>query len=215
MPIPTTAAPLTRARASEVVLESLRGWIVSGVLAPGETLRDSELAAAFGISRTPVREALLRLEREGLVESSPGRWTRVTPVDPTALTRLMPLWVELAALGARLAAGSPESAAQAGALERAHAAWLAAPDPRAAAAADIAFHLQVLDTAANDYLTSAVRPVAAALARIAACADGQPLGGRCTPEGHAAILAALRAGDGRAAADATRAGLQHDTTPPA
>lgn len=52
--------------------------ILDGRLAPGERLRDHELAEWLGVSRTPVREALQRLERTGLVEVSPHRYTRVS-----------------------------------------------------------------------------------------------------------------------------------------
>ncbi|GAA1977441.1 GntR family transcriptional regulator [Microbacterium pumilum] len=63
------------------VFELLGEAILSGKLAPGERLRDHELAERFGVSRTPVREALQRLERSGLVEVSPNRYTRVTIPD--------------------------------------------------------------------------------------------------------------------------------------
>lgn len=59
----------------------LRNWIVEGVLEPGSTLRDKELAVQLGVSRTPVREALLRLEREGLVVTKPNSSTQVSPID--------------------------------------------------------------------------------------------------------------------------------------
>lgn len=52
--------------------------ILDGRLRPGERLRDQELAERLGVSRTPVREALQRLERAGLVEVSPNRYTRVS-----------------------------------------------------------------------------------------------------------------------------------------
>ncbi len=59
--------------------------ILDGRLRPGERLRDTELAGRFGVSRTPVREALQRLERNGLVEVAAGRWTRVSAPDSKAL----------------------------------------------------------------------------------------------------------------------------------
>jgi DNA-binding GntR family transcriptional regulator len=59
---------------------ALRDAIVTGELAPGEVIRDGELADRVGLSRTPVREALARLADEGLVESKPHAWTRVTPL---------------------------------------------------------------------------------------------------------------------------------------
>ncbi|MFF2110130.1 GntR family transcriptional regulator [Rhodococcus koreensis] len=68
------APPPTRAAA---VLDQLRAEIVGGVLAPGEILKDAELATRLGVSITPVREAIAELAREGLVEVSPNRWRRV------------------------------------------------------------------------------------------------------------------------------------------
>lgn len=59
--------------------------ILDGRLAPGEHLRDHELARWLGVSRTPVREALQRLERTGLVEVAPNRYTRVSVPDPAIL----------------------------------------------------------------------------------------------------------------------------------
>ena len=54
-------------------------------LAPGERLRDVELAERLGVSRTPVREALQRLERIGMVQVSANRWTRVSRPDAKVL----------------------------------------------------------------------------------------------------------------------------------
>ncbi len=59
--------------------------ILDGRLAPGERLRDVELAVRLGVSRTPVREALQRLERCGLVEVAANRWTRVSTPDESLL----------------------------------------------------------------------------------------------------------------------------------
>ncbi|RRN72934.1 GntR family transcriptional regulator [Peribacillus simplex] len=58
----------------------LRDWIVQGTLTPGQQLRDKELAEQLGVSRTPIREALLRLEDEGFVETKPSRSTIVSPI---------------------------------------------------------------------------------------------------------------------------------------
>jgi len=59
--------------------------ILEGRLLPGEHLRDHELAKSLGVSRTPVREALQRLERTGLVEVAPNRYTRVSIPDAQLL----------------------------------------------------------------------------------------------------------------------------------
>lgn len=58
----------------------LRDAIVTGELPPGAVIRDVELAERVGLSRTPVREALARLADDGLVETKPHSWTRVTPL---------------------------------------------------------------------------------------------------------------------------------------
>lgn len=63
------------------VYDILREWIMIGELEPGEKLRDQELSDMLGISRTPVREALLRLEDDGLVVTKANRWTLVSPID--------------------------------------------------------------------------------------------------------------------------------------
>jgi DNA-binding GntR family transcriptional regulator len=90
--------------------------ILDGRLAPGERLRDHELAEWLGVSRTPVREALQRLERTGLVDVSPHRYTRVSFPNHESDT------VELVAynmgLAVRMAAARADEESLALALER-------------------------------------------------------------------------------------------------
>ena len=77
----------TRRRASALVDEAyaaLGEAIIDGRLRPGDRLRDVVLAEHMGISRTPVREALQRLERIGLVEVAANRYTRVAPLSDRA-----------------------------------------------------------------------------------------------------------------------------------
>ncbi len=59
----------------------LRNWIVEGSLEAGAKLRDKDLAQELGVSRTPIREALLRLEDEGFVQTKPNRSTQVSPIN--------------------------------------------------------------------------------------------------------------------------------------
>lgn len=66
---------------SDEVYSRIGAAIVDGTLPPGHHLRDVEIARQLGVSRTPVREALQRLERFGLVEIAVGRYTRVTTPD--------------------------------------------------------------------------------------------------------------------------------------
>ena len=59
----------------------LRDWIIEGKLESGQKLRDKDLAEQLGVSRTPIREALLRLENEGFVLTKPNCSTVVSPID--------------------------------------------------------------------------------------------------------------------------------------
>jgi DNA-binding GntR family transcriptional regulator len=85
VPIPTDAPALDRRLLRDDVFRRLRDAIVDGTFAPGEQLKDVELATWLGVSRTPVREALLRLAESGLVESQPGRSTTVSSMDLRAI----------------------------------------------------------------------------------------------------------------------------------
>src|SRR6188472_2507318 len=81
MPIPSGGPIVDRSLLRDDVHRRLRDAIVDGTFAPGEQLKDGELAAWLGVSRTPVREALLRLGTSGLVTAVPGRSTTVTAID--------------------------------------------------------------------------------------------------------------------------------------
>jgi len=81
MPIPLTLKTLSRSLARDEAYDRLKEWVIAGILRPGEVLRDQDIAHSLGVSRTPVREALRRLEDEGFVETALNRWTRVAPLD--------------------------------------------------------------------------------------------------------------------------------------
>lgn len=85
MPIPVDAPTVDRTLLRDDVYRRLRDAIVDGTLTPGEQLKDNELAVWLGVSRTPVREALLRLASSGLVVALPGRSTTVSEIDSRAL----------------------------------------------------------------------------------------------------------------------------------
>jgi DNA-binding GntR family transcriptional regulator len=85
MPIPVIPAVVDRSLLRDGVFRRLRDAIVDGTFEPGEQLRDGELADWLGVSRTPVREALLRLGTSGLVVALPGRSTTVSVIDARAV----------------------------------------------------------------------------------------------------------------------------------
>lgn len=86
------------------VTRSLRDAIVKGKLQPGQRLRETQLAAMFQVSRNPVREALLALQAEGLIEASPRRGARVRLISNEEVTDLIELRIELERLNAQKAA---------------------------------------------------------------------------------------------------------------
>ena len=137
----------------------IRQGILSGAHAPASHLREEELAAATGVSRTPVREALRRLAAEGLVELTPNRGVRVAAWSERDLQEIFELRALLESYGARLAAGRvtapavAELAALAAAMEQ--AARSRARD-RLEQVAEInnRFHQGVLAAAANERLVA-------------------------------------------------------------
>lgn len=89
---------------SDIVCAMLRELIISGELTPSEPLRQRDLATRFGVSQTPVREALRRLEAEGLVDNDPHRGATVTESRSGAVEDNAQIRAALEPLGARLAA---------------------------------------------------------------------------------------------------------------
>ncbi|WP_261165255.1 GntR family transcriptional regulator [Microbacterium sp. Marseille-Q6965] len=91
-------------RLGDAVFEQIGEAIVEGRLAPGERIRDVDIAAELGVSRMPVREALQRLERIGLVEMSASRFTRVTRISPEEVDAAMEYLGYQVGISARMAA---------------------------------------------------------------------------------------------------------------
>ena len=120
-------------RLADVVYEKLCDAVIDGTFAPGERVRDGELAEQLSVSRMPVREALQRLERQGLIEMVASRFTRVTDVTPEMPARSAEFLGYQLGLWLRAALPSLDDA------QRAHAAALTrkisavvGDDPRAA-----------------------------------------------------------------------------------
>jgi DNA-binding GntR family transcriptional regulator len=95
---------------ADAVYSTLRHCIVLGDLAPGERLRSDGLATRLGVSRTPVREALRKLEAEGLVSASPRLGLIVREISEQDLAEIFAIREALEATSARLAAENATSA---------------------------------------------------------------------------------------------------------
>lgn len=80
----------------------IRTWIVDGILRSGARIQEPGLAARLGVSRTPIREALLSLERDGFVRSEQGRGFTVVPLSVELIQHIYPLLGSLERLALRL-----------------------------------------------------------------------------------------------------------------
>jgi DNA-binding GntR family transcriptional regulator len=139
-------------RVTDQVYERLRDLITGGRLAPHDRLHQTGLAEALGVSRTPVREALLRLEQEGLAYSLPGRGLFVKGATAKDVTDLYEVRLILEPQAARLACqrSSPQDLAEfSRSLRR-----LKAPGPGLVAAfrANREFHLTLVRPCGNAML---------------------------------------------------------------
>src|SRR6478672_1445937 len=94
-----TIEKVSRRTKADSVYDALQSGIMSGRIAPGEHLRQEEVAAQWGVSQTPVREAFRRLESEGLVEHAANRGVIVRGIPwappPAPLDVLARRWDEL------------------------------------------------------------------------------------------------------------------------
>lgn len=142
---------------SDIVCALLRELIISGELAASEPLRQRDLAARFGVSQTPVREALRRLESEGLVVNDPHRGATVAESRNGMVEDNSQIRAALEPLGARLAALAitPEQLDSLRELNR-QMESLNDGDPRYGEL-NHAFHFKIYESAASPMLLSMMR----------------------------------------------------------
>lgn len=88
---------------ADAIAGALRRAVLEGALKDGTVLRQADLAAKFRVSRIPIREALLKLQAEGLVEAQPRRGSVVTSLDADDFEEILEMRVALESLALRLA----------------------------------------------------------------------------------------------------------------
>jgi DNA-binding GntR family transcriptional regulator len=200
----TPTRSLTRA---ERIRQLLADDIVRGRLPPGLPLDETEMARRFGVSRTPVREAIRQLEAAGLAEARPRRGAVVAAMTRQRLDEMFFMMLELEALCAR------EASVRMTARERQALASLHADGAVVAASADaaaygqhnLAFHDLIYSGSHNAYLTELTLGVRKRLAPFRQAqfdGPGRLLGSH---REHGAIVTAILSGDGDAASGAMRA----------
>ncbi|MEZ5188439.1 MAG: GntR family transcriptional regulator [Microbacterium sp.] len=197
--MPLSSAPLPRALLRDDVHARLRDAIVDGSLAPGEQLRDGDLAARLGVSRTPVREALLELARAGLVQATPGRSTVVAPIDPAAVRDAQAVVGALHAVAVRAAVPrlTPAQLDEMRAANDAFAAAQSAGDLQGALEADDRFHRVAVAAAGNTAVADVLAQYEPVLRRVERLRFASHEGA-ASAERHARLIALCAARDAEA-----------------
>jgi DNA-binding GntR family transcriptional regulator len=209
--MPRPAARLAKPAArlvtrAEAIAATLAEEIVGAQLKPGTALDEVQLATRFGVSRTPVREALRQLAPTGLVQIAPRRGAVVAVPDAAQLGDMFVVMAELEAMAASLSAVAM-TPAQRRELERQHAAMAAMvreADVAAYRAANVAFHHLLYAGAQNAYLVEIATATRRRLAPFRAAQLEAPDRLRRSHEEHGAILTAVQRGDSAEAAAALR-----------
>jgi DNA-binding GntR family transcriptional regulator len=183
------------------VYEQLRDDVVTGRFDSGEPLVETALAALYGVSRTPVREALRRLEQDGLVERG-SRGMQVRSRSPEEILEIYEVRIILEAAAAR-AAAERRTTLDLMRLEQLHEAMLGTASDDAAAIAEHnrRFHEELWHASHNSTLIDLLTRLGAHLVRFRETTltyDGR---WQTVLEDHSALLAAVRDGDGDRAAD--------------
>lgn len=145
----------------------LRDWIIKGKLVPSQRLRDKELAEKLGVSRTPIREALLKLEDEGFVQTKPNSSTIVSPID-TNIEHLYSIIWTLEGLALEQAFGNitPSDIERMVNFNEKMLKALKAQHPLGAVEADIDFHSVYIDLSNNEELKQIIQGIKQKLKRV-------------------------------------------------
>ena len=188
--------------ATEHVLERIRGAILAGDLAAGETLRQEDLAERLGVSRMPVREAIKRLHTEALVEVLPSRRVRVAALSRAEIEDIYDMRAALEPLAVRLAVPRLTKAR----LREAAHALEAAEDEEDAGTFGVrnaAFHLALMNPCERPRLLNGIASLLDLSDRYQRAALRDDEHNALVRAEHAALLEAARAGDAGEAARLT------------
>ncbi|WP_372662676.1 GntR family transcriptional regulator [Amycolatopsis kentuckyensis] len=191
-------APARRRGLADEVADRIRDAIFDGTYPPGGSLREVELAETLGVSRGPVREALLKLEREGLVRGEWHRGTTVTALSDGDVAELDSLRAALEQLAVSLVV---DRGADLGAVDAVVARMDRATGEHEMVRCDLDFHDAVYAAAGHRRLREAWEAIRSQvhlflLTRIGVESEGYLAG---IPAEHRQLAEALRAGDRDAA----------------
>jgi len=185
------------------IRDSLYAAITSGVLDPGTRLREIPLSEHFGVSTTPIREALRRLEHEGLVEVSPRRGAVVTALDEATVSNLYDLRLILESAAVRLAAEAGRPLDRVDELMTQAEAYIDEQPQVTFHRLDVQLHRAIGELSGNGELAAMMEHVHQRIQAVRVrCAVPGRL--RIAHGQHAEIVEAIRTGDADAAEAAVR-----------
>jgi DNA-binding GntR family transcriptional regulator len=208
------AVGTTRQSLVDIAYEGLREALTSGALLPGTRLREAALARRFGISTTPVREALRRLDREGLVRLSPNRGAVVAEFDLREILDLFEIREVLECRAVQRAARQrTRDVHQAEALMAAAAKQVNRHDRVEWNRLEVAFHRAINDLGGNFELAELAERIHRSVQGLCVRCLSEPIYGpdklRLMQSQHQAILEAVRQGNVAAAEAQVRAHIHH------
>ncbi|MGI9423824.1 MAG: GntR family transcriptional regulator [Hyphomicrobiaceae bacterium] len=195
---------------SEQIYGQLRDAIVTGAIKPDTAVQEPLVAEHFGVSRTPVREALLRLRGDGLVNIKKQSGTFVAPIDPALVEEGMLVREALEPRVAEIAA-SRLSSRKLSALDhetRAMAVAADEPDGLAFIAADDRFHQILIEAGGFPHIAEIIGRVNAQLDRVRHLSATNRTRARAAVREHRVLIRSLRAGDGARSAELLHLHLQ-------
>ena len=188
--------------------DTIKRQILDNTLDPGVQILEGDLSKRLGMSRTPIREALIRLQSEGLVEVSPRHGMRVLPVSPVDMEQIYQILTALESTAAEALAQRDPSAkdlapmvAACDAMEAA----LEADDLKGWAAADEAFHGDLLNLCGNPRLAAICFNFWDQSHRVRMITLGLRPKPVSSTKDHRALLGAIRKGDAARAREIHRA----------
>jgi DNA-binding GntR family transcriptional regulator len=179
----------------EAVYEVVRNAIQNGTIAPGERIRELELAKVLGVSRTPVRDAVKQLTSEGLLIAEPRRGLVVAEFDRRQVLEVYALREILEGGAAALAAASADESdiATLRAILRQEAANMDSTERLSEL--NRAFHRNIYTAAHNRYIIKPVNDLAEALRVLPGSTMGMPGRAKSSHEQHTAIVDAIERRD--------------------
>jgi DNA-binding GntR family transcriptional regulator len=178
-------------------IEALREAIITGSLEPGSLHSEQTIASKLGLSRTPIREALLQLVNEGLVAPVPNRGFRIAELDVEHLAYVLQFRAAIEGCGAsRMAASAdPDRLARLGAELKRQRAIIKAGDRLLWVQANTDFHTILAESSKNTLMIEAFMPLATHTKRLGYRMNHRAQRMKESLDEHSAIVDAIRRGD--------------------